>query len=551
MTLPLAYGGLNAAVNDRGTLLSLNGYAPLQDFSLPSMPTTSKPYIAHLYDHNLVFKQTLGGAKILNKPGLKLTASGGYQPITLKLASPVTGIALGDVIRLTEDGDPASAILYSGNVETAPSNLGIGPGATQHLVTVAPWMFELGDADFSKTYATLTDVAQFVRDAVAQTAHCSVSPLSCPDTGIKAIYDFQSSNALDAVHVAKQIAGANWVYFVSAEGVVWFYPVVTANPATITLIKGTDYNTKKPVSTIVGMRTIVPVVGGAIPGDTGKLSATYTSPSNIPLYGRRTFNPTPSYPTVTDQATLNAIAASLGAQYDRVLTTVEVSCPALGKRLSPARPGGITVRLFEPAKESLQDPVGTGGYSSTFVLQDVEVNGPTQKLLIGDIPYSDTDPTYEATRVAQRTAVVAATAVPTPALAPQAVPTATIVMGDFVVTSTGVQAMGGGIVIVGSATFTTPRAGTCQVVGAIDARMVAWDNFVPTPRRAVWMDLPGIVTGAKQELPFSLTRATYDGSSASGIAIAAGTYTVSWKIQTVEFNQMQIFSGWGRVIWVG
>ena len=111
--------------------------------------------------------------------------------------------------------------------------------------------------------------------------------------------------------------------------------------------------------------------------------------------------------------------------------------------------------------------------------------------------------------------------------------------------------MGGGLVIVGSVTFTTPRDGTCQVLGAIDARMEAWDNYIAAPRRDVWTDLPTIVTQAHQEMPFGIARVQLASNSASGIAIAAGTYTVSWKVQTTEYNQIHIYSGWGQVVWIG
>jgi len=379
VTTPLAYGGLGIATHGLGQL-GLGGPQPAQNFALATMAKTAQPFIAHLYDHNLRFKRLLGNAALLNKPGLKQTQNGGFQPVTLELASalpsgvnltqnpsfeptssgqwgpynnssglepmtfadfagspfdgancvrctwsvnntttkgiygggpsggiwqsnttytiswwsrasgtnigqvmalawnvgprlttaiqnpPLTanwqryiftitwgpgpiesagplyiycgaptqgaldfdliqvvqgttaaqeGIVLGDVIRLAEqDG----AILFSGNVETTPDEVGVG--TTHHQIVVTPWIAELGDAFFNKTYATSTDVAQFVRDAIAGTAHCSVSPISCPDTGVKAIYDFQNTNALDAVHVAKQIAGANFWYFVDAQGVV-------------------------------------------------------------------------------------------------------------------------------------------------------------------------------------------------------------------------------------------------------------------------------------------------------------------------------------------
>jgi len=107
--------------------------------------------------------------------------------------------------------------------------------------------------------------------------------------------------------------------------------------------------------------------------------------------------------------------------------------------------------------------------------------------------------------------------------------------------------MGGGIVTIATATFDVPNAGTVQVLGAIDARMIAWDNYIATPRRSVRAVLSGgIFTGAWQELPFGLTRATYDLSSASGIALAAGTYTVSIQIDTQEYNQMEVFSSWAQ-----
>jgi hypothetical protein len=130
-------------------------------------------------------------------------------------------------------------------------------------------------------------------------------------------------------------------------------------------------------------------------------------------------------------------------------------------------------------------------------------------------------------------------------------PSGTVIFGRCSA-STGLKTMGGGIVTVATATFTVnPDAGhslTCQVQGAIDARMDAWDNFIAAPRRAVRALLSGgIYTGAWQELPFGLTRATYDLSSASGISLAAGTYTVSIQIDTQEYNQMRVYGGWAQV----
>jgi len=118
--------------------------------------------------------------------------------------------------------------------------------------------------------------------------------------------------------------------------------------------------------------------------------------------------------------------------------------------------------------------------------------------------------------------------------------------------------MGGGIVSIASSTFTVSLPSghtlTCQVQGAIDCRAFAWDNYVGTPRRAVRATLSGgIYTGAWQETPLGTAttagaRATYDLSSSLGLAMAAGTYTVTIDIDTQEFNQLEVFSGWVQVV---
>lgn len=569
MSTPAVYGGLGIKSNGLGQI-GLGGPQPVQSFALPVMSATAQSYIAHLYDHNMVFKRTLGGAAIINKPGLKLTQNGGYQPIALEMAASVTGqsiygesifgvdvyggasgVSLGDVIQLSEQGDNAGTILYSGNVETTPEELAVGAGTTHHQIELVPWVAELGDGYFNQNYTAATDVAQFVRDAVGQTSHCSVSPISCPNTGITAIYNFQNTNPLDAVHVARQVAGANYWWWVDAQGVVWFQPVVidATHPATITLKRGADFNYRRTAASIAAMRNQITAIGGSNPGDPGRISAVYNGPVSQALYGVKAFNPTLSYPAITDQGTLNAIVASLGAQYDRADTTTTLKCPALGMRLTPGRPGGLTVRYFEPSVEALHEWGGRGTYSPTYVLQDIEVNGPSQTLVIGDVPYADTDSAYEAARIAQRTAVIAATAVPTPALVPQPtiLPATSIVANTSTVT--GIQAMGGGIVNIGTFAFTTVKAGTCQILGAVDARMESWDNQIAAPRRAVRAILSGgIFTGAWQELPFGLARATYDLSSASGIALPAGSYTLNVQIDTQGINQIHIYSGWAQVV---
>jgi len=470
-----------------------------------------------------------------------------------------SGIALGDVIRLSEQGDSNGTILFSGNVETTPESVGVS--GTKHLVTVVPWVSELGDAYFDTTYATAVDVAQFVRDAVAATAHCSVSPISCPDTGITAIYDFQQTNPLDAIHVAKQIAGANYFYFCDAQGVVWFQLVNTSNPATITLKKGVDYNDKpNATSSISGMKNKIPVVGGAIPGDTGRMLSTYGATDilgNQALYGVRSFNPTPSYPSVTDQATLDLIAASLGAQFDRVVNTVELNLPALGFRLTPDRPGGLTVRFFEQSVDAMAESAkGSGRYSGPFVLQDNEMFGPGQHIIVGDIPYADIDTTYEATRIAQRISTLGAVAVATPAVVPTAIPppqtgvTVTQVAAKATIGS-HLYAQGAGTFTICTANFTTFAAGTVQLQGALDCRSEAWDNYIGAPRRNVWCEIVTLSggTGVVTETPFGLTRITAtDGNTINTLAIPAGTYSVRWRATFNEYNQLRVYSGYCQAI---
>lgn len=466
-------------------------------------------------------------------------------------------VALTDVIRLMETGDNTGNILLSGNVDTTPEFA--EPGGPRHEINVTPWMAELAGADFNKNYAVPTDPAQFVRDAAALTLHCSTTPISCPDTGLKFAYDFQQSNGLDAVHVAKQMAGANYWYYVDDEGVVWFQPINLAGKPTITLKKGVDYSIKRPIASVDGMKNVIPAMGGSNPGDPGRISSKYDNPTSRKLYGRRVFTPTLSYPTVTDQATLDAIVASLGAQYDVVQRSVEVYLPALGKRLHPGRDGGLTVRFWEPSVEQFQesDEPGIGAYSPNYMLWDAEAVGAGQLIKVGTVPYADLDTTYEADRIAQRVSVVAATAVPIAPVAPPdpitspppPPPQAQINVQYNFNCAAGVY--GAGLTSIGSVGFTTPRAGVCQFLGQVDARMEVWDNYVGAPRRDVWGQINGIVANPHQELPFGIQRGVYASNSAAGIALPAGTYTAVWFVQVAGSNRLHIYSGWGQVAWTG
>jgi len=167
-----------------------------------------------------------------------------------------------------------------------------------------------------------------------------------------------------------------------------------------------------------------------------------------------------------------------------------------------------------------------------------------------DIEFGDTPQTLAQWSSVTAPAIATPVAPVTPP-APAFVPAG--IAGNYGGASTGhtLYPMGGGIVTLASASFSVSAPSghslTVQLQGAIDARMRNWDNYVAAPRRAVRAVISGgIYTGAWQELPFGLTRAIYDLSSAAGIALPSGTYTVSLQIITTEYNQMEVFSGWAQ-----
>lgn len=194
------------------------------------------------------------------------------------------------------------------------------------------------------------------------------------------------------------------------------------------------------------------------------------------------------------------------------------------------------------------------GYSSSaFQVTQVTTRWPALTTNpIFDIEFGDTPETLAAWTLAN--AVVTPPVLTPPLL----FPAGTSIWGKFSV-GPSKPAAGGGIVTLGSATFTlNPDVGhtlTCQVLGVLDAIAYAWDNYVSAPRRAVRAVLSGgIYTGTWQEYAGGWSggstvgyRSTMDLSSAAGISLPAGTYTVSIQIDTQEFNQLQIFSGWAQV----
>jgi hypothetical protein len=107
-----------------------------------------------------------------------------------------------------------------------------------------------------------------------------------------------------------------------------------------------------------------------------------------------------------------------------------------------------------------------------------------------------------------------------------------------------------GLYTLQAGAFTIVGAGASYVLeGAIDARMLAWDNFPAPPRREGWVDISGLVASGHSEWPFGLTRVTrsFRVPGTGSTAIAAGTYTARALFQIAGGNDFQVFGGYLRV----
>lgn len=334
--------------------------------ALPRQPSLPGAFIVHLYTNAMVFKRSLGEgqavASAVSRPGLKQTVNGGHHPVTIELSSdplqaPGATVQEGDIIRLTEQGDNSGTILFTGIVEELIDDID-GNGPSKHQLTLMPLVAELADCGFNRQYASLVDLTTMIRDAVAKTTHIRVSPESCSaatGVGIKAIYSFNTTNALDVLNVCKQIAGPNWYWHVDAQGLLWFLPAAMTNPPTLTLKRGQDYTQRRRLRSIRALKNHVDVLGGFRAGSNLPLTATYDNPSSRTSYGRRDFDPPLVYPTVVDQNTLNALANAI-AMFDRVAVTYELTLPAYAGRLTIGRPGGLLIRVWEPWRDPYQLP---------------------------------------------------------------------------------------------------------------------------------------------------------------------------------------------------
>jgi len=377
-----ALGGIGAQLG----LLQLGG--PAQKFTYArSHPTQALPLIAHIYQNDgVTLIKTLS---VLSRPAIiATTANGGYEQLTLELATKATGISTGNVLRLTEQGGDGSFI-FGGVIEDIPD--ATAPDKVSHQLLVSPFAFELADTYVQVNYTVATDVSQMARDAFAATAHCSCDQISVPAaTGITGMGDFRNMPAQNLLDNARGIAGANWYWFVDELGRGWFQPM--GSGAIYTLMQGPDYQEQTTSRSIQQQKNDILVIGGIPSGSAVQITSRYTgaSQSGVNGIGVRSLNPPIQVPGVVDQATLDAIAASLGAVLDQPWNRTDISVlSTFAKRLHGSQPGGGMVRYWQAAVPSLPESEAGGGFVGPYILQKTEDNGLLQKVTAGNIPMTN------------------------------------------------------------------------------------------------------------------------------------------------------------------
>lgn len=356
-----------------------------------TIPTSAKPYIAHVYN-NALTSFTLSFTT-LNRPKLKWSLNGGYDSVTLltatdlTVAPPLGGpvVSLGSVIQLTEqDGD--GAIVYSGIVE---QTINTYDNPAQFGLVLTPLVAELGDTGFSTNYVNATDIAQMVRDAVNSTIHLKFNNYTIPDTGQTAVYNFATTNCLDVLNIARLMAGTNYWWFVDAKGYVWFQPM--GGLAEYTFSQMQQYASRTKTPDITKQKNNFTVIGGIPNGSTAAITASYLGSSTATV-GSRTIMPPPTFPTVTNQTVLNNLAATIGGVLDRTINRIDMTALNTTTPVVPNQPGGPMIRYWEPVNYPTQQAsTGSGGYSPNYIVLENDRDGPIQTLKLGDIPVNNVD----------------------------------------------------------------------------------------------------------------------------------------------------------------
>lgn len=374
---------------------------------------------ADVWDHSrTVFRGSLGG--ILNLPTLKSTLNGGFHQIELQVetASQITGIQVGDFCSVFEA--LTGQHVFDGTVNDNPHVY--DADATYSLV-LDPLITELESNPFVANYASSTDVGQMVRDIVSSVqaggGHIAVNNTSSPSTlGVSGIFNFDTSyNCLTALEECVRIAGLGWYFFVDETGLLWFQQVDYTKAPTHRLAMTTDYVISRREGPVDNLCNFVQVYGASPTDANGNITgppivATYDVSAGSP-YGRRALTPALTYPNVSDQATLQQIADTVGSVLSLRTVQYHITMPYFahspGKRVSMATSSSATAALYEPGtlpdQPQFQGQAGsiTGAFGA-LVVQDVEIDGVTQQVLLGDLPYTMDDLQYIADQMAARAA---------------------------------------------------------------------------------------------------------------------------------------------------
>lgn len=378
---------------------------------------TSWPLLAHLYsnawrgnasNNSAAFKRSLG-ALVEPLPRLKFSLNSTGHPITLTLGSAVTGSggtlpANGDIVVLTEQGGDGN-VVWAGTVENMPDDYA---ETVKHELSLEYIGLDLDNGFFRSTYSSATDLGQMMRDAVANCTHVWADITSIPNTGITHIFDFSGGDytPYKAADEILRMAGSTYYFFIDPTGRVWFGNSNMAGAATYSLVRGRDYVKRTQSTATKDLRNYVIVVGGIPAGSASPLAATYDNgtlttgwPPPAPThaqssqYGVRALSPTLKYPKVLDQGTLNAIANMVGSSLNRVQLQYGLVLDNYGQRISLATATGAIARFIEPSSSMAEAESETGGgtYSANLTIVDLEFDGPTQTIVLSDMPETASD----------------------------------------------------------------------------------------------------------------------------------------------------------------
>jgi hypothetical protein len=366
------------------------------------------PLLAHAYQNDGV--TALGTFGIRNRPSIAAkTTNGGLSPVTLEVVAGSVGslyglavygtstyggttinLALGNVIRLTEQGGPFAGFVYSGIIEEFPDTR--SATGTKHEILLTPFGFELTRVPSQALYTTPTDISAVVRDAVALAQHCSCDVVSVPRaTGIllsiAGAVDFRGQKVAQVLDTCRSIAGATWFWYCDELGRVWFQAQGSA--AVYTLMPSHVTERVSNGGSIVDRVNQVQAVGGVPIGGSANIQTVVNGASQATI-GVRTLDPPLQVPGVTDRFTLASMADGILGTLDVAWTRFQaLVAPTYTRRVHASQPGGAMVRYWEPSTNPLPETGAAAGYVGPYVVQTITYDGLTQRLEAGNIPVTN------------------------------------------------------------------------------------------------------------------------------------------------------------------